>query len=270
MSTAVLPAPTRRSAAPPVGAVTLPRVLTSEWVKLRSLRSTWATLVATVAAFLAFGAVVAVPTRNGTADGADDAALSGTLQGYLLAELLVGVLGVLFVSSEYGTGMIRSTLAAVPRRTPVLVAKAAVVGGVVLVVTAAAALVTFLGAQLVLGPQGHSLGDPTALRVVLGTPVYLALVALLGTALGWLLRTTAAGIAVLTGLLLVVPVLAQTILGELGRDIAPYLPSLAGQSFITSEPAPGALGPVAGLAVLAGTVAVALAVAAIRLRRADA
>lgn len=270
MSTAVLQTPTRPSVAPTRGGVTHRRVLNSEWIKLRSLRSTWTSLAATVASFLVFGAVVAVNTRNGTSDGTEDAALSGALQGYVLAELLVGVLGVLFVSSEYGTGMIRSTLAAVPRRSPVLLAKAAVIGGVVLVVTAVAALGTFLGAQLVLGSQGHSLSDPTALRVVLGTPVYLALVALLGTALGWLLRNTAAGVAVLAGLLLILPVLTQTILGQLGRDIAPYLPSLAGQSFITSEAGTGALGPVAGLAVLAGTVVVALGAAALRLRRVDA
>ncbi|WP_336029013.1 ABC transporter permease [Geodermatophilus sp. FMUSA9-8] len=250
--------------------VTLPRVVHSEWIKLRSLHSTWSILAAAVAGMLIFGAVVAINTRTGGALEAEDAALSGTLQGYLLAELLIGVLGVLFVSAEYGTGMIRSTLAVVPRRWPVPLAKAVVLAGLVLATMTTASLATFLGAQVVLGADGHSLTDPGAVRVVFGTAVYLTLIGLLGSAMGWLLRNTAAGIAVLTGLLLVAPVLTQTLLGAFGRTIAPYLPSLAGQSLAVSDSGADALSPTVGSAVLVGWIGIALVAAIIRLTRRDA
>lgn len=131
MSTDIVTPPAEAASRPAQrdGRPTLPRLLRSEWIKFRSLRSTWYTLAGAVAALLVIGIVIADNTGRHPA-GLDpgDAVASGPLQGYHPAQLLVGVLGVLFVSGEFATGMIRSTLAAAPRRIPVLVAKAIVFG----------------------------------------------------------------------------------------------------------------------------------------------
>lgn len=250
--------------------VTLRRVVHSEWIKLRSLRSTWAMLTATIAALLVFGGITGFNNRRAAAVDPLDDTLSASLEGYFLAQLLIGVLGVLLVAGEYSTGMVRSTFAAVPRRTPVLLAKTAVLGLVSLATMTVATVGTFLGVQVILGERGHSFADPSAVRIVLGTAVFLTLIALLGSALGWLLRNVAASIAVLTGLLLILPGLAQTLLGGLGRAIAPYLPSNAAGAFIDSIPADNALSPAAGLAVLVAWVVVPTAAAAVQLHRRDA
>ena len=253
------------------GDVTLARVAGSEWIKFRSLRSSWYMLGSAVALLPIFGAVVAYNTRTPTGLAAEDAVPSAVLQGYNGAQLLVGVLGVLFVTGEYGTGMIRSTLAAVPRRVPVLLAKAGIFVAVSLVPMLVASLATFLGAEAFLSHYGHgySLSDPTALRVVLGTGIYLTLVGLRGAALGWILRSTAGGIAALVGLVLVTPVLFQ-LLGAWGRDLGRFLPSNAGGSFVSSLAGDHMLGPWSGLGVLVAWVAVALVAAATQLRRRDA
>lgn len=254
------------------GKVTLSGAFTAEWIKFRTLRSSWYGLGAAVVAFVVLGGVIAYLTKTSVGVAAEDAVPSAVLQGFMLSELLIAVLGVLFVSGEYGTGMIRSTLAAVPSRVPVVVAKAGVFAAVVLIPMTATSVLTFLGAEAVLASSGHgySLSDPTALRVVLGTAVYLTLIGLLGSALGWLLRSTAAGISALLGLLLVVPVLFQGLLGSWGKTVGAYLPGVAGESFISSIRMPDTLTPWAGLAVLVAWVALALVAATVQLRRRDA
>src|SRR3978361_1718390 len=106
--------------------VTLARVIASEWLKFRTLRSTLVVLAAAMLGMVLFGAIIAHNTRNPTGLDPEDLVASGPLQGYYLGQLLMAALGVLVVSGEYSTGMIRATLAAVPRRQPVLVAKAVV------------------------------------------------------------------------------------------------------------------------------------------------
>src|SRR5438270_2650230 len=105
------------------GHVTLPRVLMSEWLKFRTLRSTLLILLAAMLAMVVFGAIIGHNTRNPAGLDPEDLVVSGPLQGYYLGQLLIGSLGVLMVSGEYSTGMIRATMAAVPRRLPVLLAK---------------------------------------------------------------------------------------------------------------------------------------------------
>lgn len=124
MSTDTLIRPPEVVRSGPRGRVTFAGASLSEWIKFRSLRSSWFTLSAGLLGFFVISLVIAYNTGRGARLAPEDAAASGTSQGYLLAELLIGVLGVLFVSGEYGTGMIRSTLAAVPKRIPVLYAKA--------------------------------------------------------------------------------------------------------------------------------------------------
>ena len=254
------------------GRVTFGGLLRSEWVKFRSLRSSWYTLGSAVAAMVVLGVVIGWQTgRNPTNLDVEDTVASATLQGYALAQLLIGVLGALFVSGEYGTGMIRTSLVAAPKRIPVLLAKLVVFGAVALVAMVLSSLVAFLAGEAVLSHygMGFSLGDPTALRVTLGTGVYLTLFGLIGSAFGWLVRHTAGAISALLGLFLIAPVIFGNLLGNWGKDIAKFLPS-GGESFIHSYTAPKTLSPWAGLAVTVGWVVVLTGIAAIQLRRKDA
>src|ERR1700730_11306459 len=161
--------------------VTFPRVIKSEWLKFRSLRSSWYTLAAAVLSMVLINTVLGLTIgERWTTLKPDDHVASAVMRGYHLSQLLIGVLGALFVTGEYGTGMIRSTFAAVPRRLPVLGAKTAVLGVVALVTMVAASFAGFFGADALLSGYHHtlSLSEPGALRVVAGTGVYLALIGL--------------------------------------------------------------------------------------------
>ncbi|MFE9444597.1 ABC transporter permease [Streptomyces sp. NPDC006602] len=260
--------------------VTGPRILRSEWAKFWSLRSSWITLGVAVVLLIALGSIAsATYSPDATAQGGppgpgsgDQDAVSLALLGVTFASLAVGVLGVLLSAGEYTTGMIRSTLTAVPRRLPVLWSKAAVIGPITLVLTALGALAAFqLGT---LGLDGEkialSLGDDGVLRSLAGAGLYLALVAVAGVALGMLLRSSAGAIAVLVGVLLILPGLASLLPDSLYDNINPYFPSNAGSAVYALHQSSDTLSPGAGLAVFAGWVALTLAAAAWRLRKSDA
>jgi ABC-type transport system involved in multi-copper enzyme maturation permease subunit len=254
--------------------LTLARVAYSELIKLRSLRSTIITLSASVVLTVGTGVLLCLNARAhveaGRHLGTDPAVL--TLYGAYLAPVTVGALGVLFITGEYATGMIRSTLAAVPRRLPVLWAKAGVLALAVMVISEAALLVTFLAGQAILSatPAGVSLADPGVLRAVTGTGLYVTVVGLLGMALGFVIRSTAGAITTLFGVLLVAPVLVNVLPAGWTGHIAPYLPSNAGQAIMLVQPAAGFLAPWTGLALFAGYAAAAVAVAAVTLKWRDA
>jgi ABC-type transport system involved in multi-copper enzyme maturation permease subunit len=249
------------------------RIMNSELIKFRSLRSSWITLLAAVLTLFGIGLLLGWTSgKNFATLAPEDALPSGVLQGYFLGQLLIGVLGVLFVSGEYSTGMIRSTLAAVPRRLPVLWSKAAVIGPIALVLTSIGALAAFL-----LGTPGLdgekialSLGDDGVLRSLAGAGVYLGLVAMFGVALGVLIRSSAGAIAALVGILLILPGLASLLPDSLYDSINPYFPSNAGQAAYALHQSSDSLSPGAGLAVFAGWVALTLAGAAYRLVKTDA
>jgi ABC-2 type transport system permease protein len=274
MSTATLDPPAGRPATGRTLKVTFPRVLNSEWIKFGTLRSSWYTLAGAVASLILIGMLIAANTgKHGAASSSPESlAASGPLRGYFLAQLFIAVLGVLFVSGEYGTGQIRSTFSAVPRRMNILSAKALVFAGVALVAMTAAAFATYFVAQTFLTANHHgtSLSDPGALRAVAGTGLYLALIGVFGGALAWIIRSTAGAIAAVLGILLVVPVLVEAIGGSLSTSIGQYLPAKAGSSFITSIHSANTLSPWAGLGVLALWVAGTLGIAAVLLRRRDA
>lgn len=273
MSTATLERPHAPATSPAAGSrsVTTPRLINSEWIKFRTLRSSWYTLLAGVLALIVIGGAIGYTTgRNFAGLAPEDAVPSGVLQGSNLAQLLIAVLGVLFVTGEYGTGMIRSTLAAAPKRLPVLVAKAVVFGTVTVVTMTAASFVAFLSGQAFLHHYGHgvALTDPGVLRVVIGTGVYLTLVGLFAMGVGWVVRSTAGGISTAVALLLVLP-------GVLGlfsslQPLLKFLPSEAGGAFISSLHVPGMLSAWTGLAVLTAWVLGSLLAAAAVLRRRDA
>jgi ABC-type transport system involved in multi-copper enzyme maturation permease subunit len=258
--------------------VTFGRVTRSEWVKFRSLTSTSVTITAAVAGMVGLGWLTCALNADRwpqlseqTREHLEPTALS--LQGYVLVQLAFGVLGVLVVSGEYTTGQIRSTFSAVPARTPVLLAKAAVFAAVTFVVGEAAAFAAFLGGQAFLSSQDieTTLGAPGVLRAVSGTGLYLTGIGLLGVAFGWLVRYTAGAIAGLVVLVLIVPGLAGTLLPQSWAPyVVPYLPSTAGQALLAVRPQPLSLSPWTGFAWFCGYVVVALAAAAVVLKRRDA
>ncbi len=258
--------------------VTPGRVVLSEWTKLRTLRSTVLSLLAAVGFLIGFSILVPEvvvhhwpPTDPRDALTFDPVGVS--LVGGFFAQLAVGVLGVLIMSGEYATGMIRATLAAVPKRVPVLWAKALVFGVTSLVLTALAAIVAFFIGQAILSSKHieTTFGAPHVARAVLGSALYLAGVGLLGLGLGALLRNTAGAISTLFALLFVVPVVVHFLPASWNDAIAKYLPSNAGQVITnTRHLDPNTLGPWTGLGVFFLYALVALLLAAVALVRRDA
>ena len=255
--------------------VTQARVARSEWIKLRSLRSTVYTLAASVAITVGIGLLLAgialLHLDAGHGLGSLDPATI-SLYGVYPAQLTIGVLGVLLVTGEYATGLIRATLSAVPRRLPVLWAKLGVFAVVAAVTSETALFVTFLAGQAILSAKhaGASLSDPGVLRAVTGAGLYLTVVGLLAMALGFIVRNTAGAMAMLFSIVLVLPVLGDVPPADWATHIAPYLPSNAGQAVMQLRPALNTLAPWTGFALFAGYTAVAIAVAAVVLKRRDA
>lgn len=266
--------------------VTQWRVVVSEWIKLRSLRSTVYTLAAALAAVIGFGilAAAAVTGQIGGRDGGgprgpggDGFAMDPTsisLAGVGLAQMIIGVLGVLVISGEHSTGMIRSSLTAVPKRLPVLWGKTIVLSAVTLAVMLVAVFAAFFASQAILAGKDMdvALTGDGVLRAVAGAAVYLTGVGVLGIALGALLRHTAGAITTLFAVLLVVPGLIGLVLPDSWVEkVVPYLPSNAGQSFTSAvDTGQGLLGPLTGFAVFAAYVVVLSGGAALALARRDA
>ncbi|MCU1456761.1 MAG: transporter permease [Actinomycetia bacterium] len=240
---------------------TLLAAVDSEWTKVRSVRSTMWSLLATVGIVLGLSALLcwAYVNRFDSMSIQDRFGFDPTLhslRGVQLAQLATGVLGVLVIASEYSTGMIRTTFAAVPQRRTVLLSKALVFGAVTWVVGTIASLGGFLLGQAILSQKGVgvSLGDPGVLRAVLSGGIYLAAIGLLGFALGAILRRTAGAIAVLFGLVLVLPGLAQALPSPWNADISKYMPGQAGSAMLLVHPASDLLSPGTGLVVLVAWV----------------
>jgi ABC-2 type transport system permease protein len=254
--------------------VTLPKVISSEWVKLRTLRSSWITMILAVLGLVVVAIVGGVLTNQDWAhmhpgELAHFNPVDQSLTGLNFSQLAIGVLGVLFITGEYGTGMIRSTLAAAPKRLPVLWAKAILFCSVTLVLMEISAFVAFLAGQAALGTHGTLLSSPGALRAVIGSGLYLTVVALLGIALGFVIRSTAGGIAALFGLLLVLPGILAILPASWQDNIGPYLPSTAGSALYTLHPDGTVLAPWTGFAVFCAYAVVALVAAAAVLDRRD-
>ncbi|WUH92277.1 ABC transporter permease [Streptomyces sp. NBC_00433] len=274
MSTATIDtSAARRSAGAGVDSqpVTLARTVKSEWIKLRSLRSSWAVLGAAVLSMPAVGLIIAYNTRNPAAvQDVADLTPSATLKGYYLGQLLIGALGVLFVSSEFSTGMIRSTFTAVPKRLPVLWAKLTVFFVVAAMVMTTTTIATFIVSQAVIGQYrtGFSLSDPGVWRVVLGTALYMVLAGVIGGMIGWIVRSTPGALVSYFALVFVLPVL--DLFGSAGRHVAQFLPSQAGAAFIVTEPDSPHLSPGVGALVLCAWTGAAIVVGATSLRLRDA
>jgi hypothetical protein len=256
------------TAADPRQPSVLPNLLRSEWAKIRTVRSTYWSLIIAVAAMIGLGAIVCA-VQSGPYNATFDP-VSISLAGVLLAQLAIGVLGVLFITSEYSTGMIRSTFAAAPQRRSVIAAKAVVFGAVAFAVGTVASFVTFFVGQAILSTQGVSLGAPGALRSVIGAGMYLGLFAIFAVALGTIIRSTAGAIAALFGLILILPGLAAALPTSIRDSVDKFLPGNAGQAIFDTIKDTSTLSPWIGLAVFALYVAVALAISMVLVRRRDA
>jgi len=265
----------------PRAAISLPARLRatarSEWIKFRSVRSAPATLLAT-ALFILVGAVLmAAGYRSGwaTMSAGDKASFDPvytSLSGIVLAQLLVGALGVITVTGEYTSGLIRGTFVATPQRVQVLAIKALIFVAVVWAVCTALSFGAFLiGQSLLTSPAKHvTIGDPGVLTAVLGGGIYLTLIGLFGLFLGVLVRRTASALIALFVFLLILPVAAAMLPGKLSSNLAEFLPSNAGGQIWKLLPGGAyALGPWQGLGVLIAYVAATAVAAFVLIRRRD-
>jgi hypothetical protein len=261
-----------------VGRVTQGRILLSEWTKLRSLRSNRIALfmscVLTIGFPILFAAIVASHwDRMTPAERANRQPLDFALSGVGVAHLVIGVLGVVVMTSEYSTGLIRATFCAVPKRLPVLWAKAMDFALVAFALMLPSAVVAFFASQAVL-ERHHilqiSFAHPGVARCVICSSVYLMLVGVFALALGAIVRHTAGGIGLFVTIFFVIPPLVLVLPTSWSNAISPYLPSAAGRAMVLLAHGPHELAPGPGAALFCGYVTLALAGAAVLLVRRDA
>ena len=252
------------------------RIVRSEWTKLRSLRSTGYALLAAVVMLIAFAiidctSIVSSWASLSAKEKATFDPLLASLRGVDGAQLAIGVLGVLVITGEYTTGMIRSTFTAVPKRLPALWAKATVFAAVSLALTVPAVLIAFFASQSILDGQHISIAfsHPGVPRAVIGAALYITVLGLLALGLGALIRNTAGAIAVLVATIFVLPALVNVLPPNLRDTIGPYLPTSAGNAITSIHPAAHSLAPWTGLGVLCAYAAASLIAAALLLRHRD-
>ena len=249
-------------------------VLRAEFCKLRTVRSTYWTLIAALVFNVGFAALEAIflPSRLSAHDAATLDAVRVSLGGSHLSQVAFGVLGVLIITGEYSSGMIRVTFSAVPRRRVLLGAKAAVfaaIGLVVGIIVSFAAYFVFEG--LLTGDRlRSSVGDPGVVRALIGGGLYLAVLGLLGLGLGAIIRSSAGAIATLFTLLFIPQVLVELLPEAWKTSIGRYLPMEAGDQIFSQHHEAGALSPWWGFAVFALYALAALAAAFVLINRRDA
>ena len=263
----------------PVGRlrVTQPRVVLSEWTKLRSLRSTmWSLLVAVVLGIglpCVFGAVTSSHWGHMSLhERLDRHPLEIALAGVNVAQLAIGVLGVLVITGEYSTGMIRSTMGAVPKRLPVLWAKAGVFGVVTFALMLPTVFVAFFASQAIISHIAVlkvSLSDPGVTRTVIGGALYLTVLGVFAMGLGAIVRNTAGGIATFAGIMFVIPPLMNLLPTNWNNAISKYLPDAAGRDIFSLTTGSHDLGHWTGFGLFCGYAAAAIAIAAVLLVRRD-
>jgi hypothetical protein len=248
------------------------RAIRAEWIKFRSLRSTWYTLAGLFVVGLGISLLSANVAREAYAEAGgawDPTAFS--LSTYKIGQLIIGVLAILVVTSEYATGLIRTTLAATPRRHRVLAAKVVVAAAVAVVAGQLLMIIAFLIGQSLLARQGvpHAgLGDPGVLPAVFAAGLYLALIALLAVGLGTIMRATAGALATLVGIIFLVPGLSGLFPSGM-RSLFDFWPTLGGAAALATVPDPDFPHPWWNLAGMCVGVAGVLAAAFVLLRRRD-
>ena len=254
--------------------------LRSEWTKIRSVRSTIWALVALVVVTIGFTALFNLLSVTQW-DNAGEAQrqlflLDPTAQilgsGFQFSQLAICILGVLIMTGEYSSGTIRATLLAVPRRTPVLVAKCMVFAVLVFVISGATAFVSFLvGATILSSRVEVSISDPGVIQAIIGVGLYAAMLGVFAIAIGALLRHTAGAITGIIGLVLVVSPLTMLLPGDWGQFVYSYLPTNAGQRITTTVQGPtDLLTAWQGFGVFAAWTVLLIVVAGFLLKKRDA
>jgi hypothetical protein len=271
MTTAVLPA-----VAPARHTPGLPDLLRSEWTKFTSLRSTWWCLGTMMVLGIGFNALVPALLTSGwnKLDPGTQDQFRGDTVGLVLrpgaqwAQIAACVLGALLLASEFSTGMIRSTVLATPRRTPVLAAKAAVFAAVLFVLGEVIAIPSLLlGASITRAHASLTVLDGTSLRAMLGFGVYLALTGVLALCAGALIRHTAGAVSTVLGLQFVLPAAFQVLPGPVGHHIAQALPASTNVLLGSGHNPTAVYSPLQGLLILLTWTAVGYAAASVSLRR---
>jgi ABC-2 type transport system permease protein len=256
-------------------------LMRAEWTKIRSVRSTVWTLIIFVVLCIGLTALIAWLTEShwyGPKAAPRDANVISDPVGFILGtgvglgQLAICVLGVLVITSEYSSGVIRASLLAVPRRLPVLAAKAVVFALLLLVVTEIVAFCSFfVGSAILHAHVQVSLGGSGVARAVIGAGLYLIALGLLSLAIGTMIRHTAGAISTIIGVVFVLPILSGLLPGSWGAHINAYLPEQAGTLIThTQEQSGDLLSPWQGFGVLCIWTVLALAVAAYLLERRDA
>ena len=246
-----------------------------EWHKLRTVRSTWYVLAAFAAGMIGLAVLVLGRDNYAQMSAADRASFDPTYESFLglvLGQLLLGGLGVLAITPEFSSGMIRATFAAAPRRPLVLAAKAAALGAVTLVVGEISALAAFLIGQAVLkAPAPHAtLGQPGVLRAVLMAGAYPALIALIGLGIGAIVRHTAGAICALFGVVFMLPLLVVPLGTSIQNKTQKFLPDTMRNALTAIKPVGHLLSPGLTFGLLCVYAVAALAAGAWALARRDA
>jgi hypothetical protein len=262
---------------PHTGRVTQARVAVSEWTKLRSLRSTRWSLLAAILLTIGFPLLFAAVTSShwgsmSPHERADRHPLDIALAGVNVSQLAVAVLGVLVITGEYSTGMIRASFGAVPKRLPVLWAKTVVFGVVTFLLVLPSVLIAFFASQAILSRHDIlqiSFSHPGVARSVIGGAVYVLLVGIFALGIGAIIRNTAGGIATFAGIFFVLPPLMNVLPASWNHAISKYLPSEAGRQIFSLTHDSNSLSPLWGGLLFAGYCAAVLALAAVLLVRRD-
>jgi ABC-2 type transport system permease protein len=274
--------PARRPAGPAAGGRGgFANLMRAEWTKIRSVRSTVWTLLIFIVVCVGLTALLTWLTEshwNGPQAASRNASVLSDPVGFILGagvglgQLAIAVLGVLVMTSEYSSGVIRASLLAVPRRIPMLAAKVVVFAALLIVVTEIVAFCSFFAGSTIL--HAHvpvSLGDSGVARAVAGAGLYLTVLGLFSLAIGTMIRHTAGAISTAIGVVFVLPILSGLLPGSWGAHINAYLPEQAGTLIThTHEVAGDLLSPWQGFGVLCIWAALMLAVAAYLLARRDA
>ena len=252
-----------RAASPARSSYGFRTVAQMEWQKLRTVRSTWY-IVAVFAVGMVGLALLVLSNENYAQSSAADRAsfdpTSNSLLGLVLGQFLLGALGVLTITTEFSSGMIRATFAAAPRRPLVLAAKAAVLGAVTLVAGEISAVAAFLAGQAVLTPPAPqaSLGQPGVLRAVLMAGAYPALIALISLGIGAIVRHTAGAICAVVGVLFVLPLLFAPLSPAVQNVAQNFLPHPMANTLTAVRPFPHTLPPWLTFGLLCGYAVAAL------------
>ncbi|MYY80763.1 MULTISPECIES: ABC transporter permease [unclassified Streptomyces] len=252
------------------------QVLKSEWTKIRSVSSTIWTLGLACVVTIALGALISILSKNDydSLDAKDRLTFDATyisFAGMSLGQLAMIVFGVLVVANEYSTGMIRTSLAAVPQRATFLFGKIAVATLLAFVVGLATSFITFFVGQAMLGPYKAHLGDPGVLRAVIGGALYMTLIAVFSMGVAAMLRSPMLSL----GILMPFFFLISSILGNVSatKKIGPFLPDQAGSKIMQvkspfDDDTP--YGPWGGLAIMLAWVVLALIGGYVLLKKRDA